>query len=26
LATLVGNYRFLRSGTPTMWEKAEGTR
>ena len=25
-ATLVGNYRFLRSGTPTMWEKAEGTR
>jgi cellulose synthase/poly-beta-1,6-N-acetylglucosamine synthase-like glycosyltransferase len=26
VATLVGNYRFLRSGTPTMWEKAEGTR
>ena len=25
-ATLVGNYRFFRSGTPTMWEKAEGTR
>ena len=26
VATLVGNYRYLRSGTPTMWEKAEGTR
>jgi len=26
LATLVGNYRFLRFGTPTTWEKAEGTR
>ena len=26
LATLVGNYRFLRSGTPTIWGKAEGTR
>jgi cellulose synthase/poly-beta-1,6-N-acetylglucosamine synthase-like glycosyltransferase len=26
VATLIGNYRFLRSGTPTMWEKAEGTR
>ncbi len=26
LATLIGNYRFLRFGTPTVWEKAEGTR
>lgn len=26
VATLVGNYRFLRFGTPTVWEKAEGTR
>ena len=26
VATLVGNYRFLRFGTPTTWEKAEGTR
>jgi len=26
LATLVGNYRFLRFGTPTVWGKAEGTR
>jgi cellulose synthase/poly-beta-1,6-N-acetylglucosamine synthase-like glycosyltransferase len=26
LATVIGNYRFLRSGTPTMWEQAEGTR
>jgi len=26
VATLIGNYRFIRSGTPTMWEKAEGTR
>jgi cellulose synthase/poly-beta-1,6-N-acetylglucosamine synthase-like glycosyltransferase len=26
VATLIGNYRFLRSGTPTIWEKAEGTR
>ena len=25
-ATLIGNYRFLRFGTPTVWEKAEGTR
>ncbi|MGA9762359.1 MAG: glycosyltransferase family 2 protein [Gaiellaceae bacterium] len=26
VATLIGNYRFLRFGTPTVWEKAEGTR
>jgi cellulose synthase/poly-beta-1,6-N-acetylglucosamine synthase-like glycosyltransferase len=26
LATLVGQYRFVRFGTPTVWEKAEGTR
>jgi cellulose synthase/poly-beta-1,6-N-acetylglucosamine synthase-like glycosyltransferase len=26
VATLIGNYRFLRFGTPTIWEKAEGTR
>jgi cellulose synthase/poly-beta-1,6-N-acetylglucosamine synthase-like glycosyltransferase len=26
LATLVGQYRFARFGTPTVWEKAEGTR
>lgn len=26
LATLIGNYRFLRFGAPTVWEKAEGTR
>ena len=26
VATLIGNYRFIRFGTPTIWEKAEGTR
>ncbi|MGD0167334.1 MAG: glycosyltransferase family 2 protein [Gaiellaceae bacterium] len=25
-ATLVAHYRFLRFGTPTIWEKVEGTR
>ncbi len=26
VATLIGNYRFFRFGTPTVWEKAGGTR